>query len=105
VGGRVVEAVRLSRYVDEPIDLLKLDVQGAEYAVLSGLEATNALRHASQMVVEYHHHERSNEDSLSELFVLLEHTGFGYQLPATRKLGRPWTPHTFQDVLAYAYRK
>jgi FkbM family methyltransferase len=103
--GRVVEAVRLSAFVDEQVDLLKLDVQGAEYAVLAELEAANALHHVSQMVVEYHHHQSSNEDSLSEIFVLLERTGFGYQLAAARTPGRPSTPHTFQDVLVYAYRK
>ena len=45
---------RLSDAVDGPVDFLKLDVEGAEYAVLDDLAATGALRQVRETVVEWH---------------------------------------------------
>jgi hypothetical protein len=56
-GGTISEqvpAIRLSPLIDEPVDFLKLDVEGAEYGVLRELVATDAVRRVRQMVVEYH---------------------------------------------------
>jgi FkbM family methyltransferase len=39
----------------EECDVLKLDIEGAEYDVLSSLVATNTLRQARQVLVEFHH--------------------------------------------------
>jgi FkbM family methyltransferase len=49
-----VTAIRLSHLISEPVDFLKLDVEGAEYGVLRDLVATDAIRGVRQMVVEYH---------------------------------------------------
>jgi FkbM family methyltransferase len=49
-----VPAIRLSPLIDEPVDFLKLDVEGAEYGVLRELVAADAIRRVRQMVVEYH---------------------------------------------------
>jgi FkbM family methyltransferase len=49
-----VRAIRLSPLINEPVDLLKLDVEGAEYDVLRELVAADAIRRVRQMVVEYH---------------------------------------------------
>lgn len=61
-GGRVpqqVPAVRLSTLLSEPVDFLKLDVEGAEYAVLRDLQETRTLPLIRELVVEYH--ERPEE--------------------------------------------
>jgi FkbM family methyltransferase len=49
-----VPAIKLSPLINEPVDFLKLDVEGAEYGVLRELVAADALRGVRQMVVEYH---------------------------------------------------
>jgi FkbM family methyltransferase len=49
-----VQAIRLSPLINEPVDFLKLDVEGAEYGVLRELIASDAFRRVRQMVVEYH---------------------------------------------------
>ena len=98
-----VEATTLSSYVTEPVDFLKLDVEGAENEVMRELAAANKLPLIKQMVLEYHHHLDADRDDFSQMLGLLEDNGFGYQV------GAPWTgafpEKRFQDILIYAYAK
>jgi len=50
-------------------DVLKLDIEGAEYEVLETLCNTGALMRARQLLVEYHHHctDHSLEDTLESV--------------------------------------
>lgn len=98
-----VEGVRLSRYIDRPVDFLKLDVEGSEMEVLRDLRDAGKLALVREMVVEYHHHIRRGEDGLSELLALLEAAGFSYQL--TSGFPAPFERDRFQDVLVYAYQR
>jgi FkbM family methyltransferase len=100
-----VEAVLLSDFIDEEVDFLKLDVEGAEESVLRDLSQTGKLRRIREMVVEYHHHIQKGTDALSTLLSLLENNDFGYSIDA--QLGRPLSAKrgVFQDILIYAYRK
>jgi FkbM family methyltransferase len=98
-----VEAVRLSPYIQEEVDLLKMDIEGAEGLVLNELAQAGKLRWIRQMFIEYHHHLNPLEDHLSQMLQLFEENGFGYQIHCTFK--RPFVRHTFQDVQLYAYRR
>ena len=100
---RVVEATRLSNYVNDEVDFLKLDVEGAEVGVIEDLNTHGKLPHIKQMAIEYHHHIFRDTDTLSNILGLLETAGFGYQIESS--LGRPFNRETFQDILIYAYRK
>lgn len=91
---------RLSGYVQEPVDFLKLDIEGAELAVLRELQQAGKLQQIRRMGIEYHHHLDPNSDRLSELLQLLEQAGFGYQLSAQG--GRPYSE---QDIAVLAYQK
>lgn len=61
----------------EDCDVLKLDIEGAEYDVLEALCATGELGRARQLLVEYHHHctDRSLEDTLASV-ARIEASGF-----------------------------
>jgi FkbM family methyltransferase len=107
----IVEARRLSSFIDEPVDMLKLDVEGAEHAVLDDLASTSKLSLIREMTVEYHHNLSLEDGTLGELLSLLETHGFGYQLAA--RFNEPWEQNTvrapseigvYQDVLVYAKR-
>jgi FkbM family methyltransferase len=103
--GRTVRATRLSEYVTEPVDFLKIDVEGAEQAVLDDLERSEKLRLVRRMAVEYHHHLDPEEDALSGMLSSLERNGFGYQIEA-RLDGLPGSrARHYQNVLLNAYRK
>jgi len=58
-------------------DVLKLDIEGAEYAVLEALSATGGLMRVRQLLVEYHHHctDHSLEDTLGSV-ARVEASGF-----------------------------
>lgn len=99
----VVPARRLSSFITEEIDMLKLDVEGAEASVLQDLKDTGKLRMIRQIQLEYHHHIDSEEDKLSAMLGMLEDQGFGYQIAAqTSCLPKPGT---FQDISLYCHRK
>ncbi len=106
-----VQQVKLSAFIDREVDFLKLDVEGAEDAVLQDLVSSGAISKIDQMVVEYHHHIDKNKDAFSTFLGQLEKSGFGYQISTSDQISakvinaRVSRGHTFQDVLVYAYRK
>jgi FkbM family methyltransferase len=100
-----VHADRLSSYIDGDVDLLKLDVEGAEEMVIRDLAEQGKLRRLRSIVCEYHHHHHRDggDDRLSVILSTLERSGFGYHLDAYSGTARAtWL---YQDVLIYAYRK
>ena len=103
VSSQTVEAVRLSPFIQGEVDLLKMDIEGAEGAVVAELAEAGKLRWIKQMFIEYHHHLDREQDNLSELFRIFEENGFGYQLHSPFR--RPFARHAFQDVQIYGYRK
>ena len=96
-----VEAVRLSDYVDSPVDLLKMDIEGSEGAVLAELAESGKLKMIKQLIVEYHHHLQPADNSLAEFLHLLQRNGFGYRVKAHYDAMAP--KDRFQDVLIHAY--
>jgi FkbM family methyltransferase len=101
---RRVPATRLSEHVTEPVDFLKVDIEGAERIVLDELEEAGRLSLVGRMAIEYHHH-MAGEDELGGLLATLERAGFGYQLEA-RLGGAPGLETgRFQNILVHAYRK
>jgi FkbM family methyltransferase len=100
-----VRAERLSSHIEGEIDLLKLDIEGAEEMVIRELAEHGALRRVRNIVCEYHHHHHRDRDAerLSVTLLMLEQAGFGYQLEAYCGRARP--QNILQDILIYAYRK
>lgn len=78
----LVPARRLSEFIFSDIDLLKIDVEGAEGEILSDLATTGKLRYVKRLHLEYHHHIDATEDNISSALNLMEKNGFGYQLRA-----------------------
>jgi FkbM family methyltransferase len=98
-----VVARRLSSFVNEDVDLLKVDVEGAEPALMQDLADAGKLRLIKQIHMEYHHHIDGDVDRLSPLLKLLEDADFGYQISA--ECSRRGRPRLFQDISIYCYRK
>ena len=94
---------KLSSFIDGDVDLLKLDVEGAEIKVLTDLYQTGKLRRIRRMHLEYHHHIDTARDDLSTTLTMLEQSGFGYQIKANLY---PWPKDAaFQDIAIYCYNK
>ena len=99
---REVPATTLSAHLDEPVDFLKMDIEGAELPVIEELAASGKLELVRRMAIEYHHHIDPGVDRLGVLLGILERHGFGYQIRAP--LDSPIAPRTYQNVLVHAYR-
>ncbi len=97
-----VEAVPLSELIDEPIDYLKLDIEGAEMEVIPELARSGKLQMIRELAIEYHHHMTAGDDQLSRMLAILESQGFGYNLHTPGELPGP---DRFQDIMIYAYRR
>lgn len=53
-GQQIVDAIRLAEFIREPVDLLKLDIEGAEYAVIRDLCETGAISRVRRLICEVH---------------------------------------------------
>jgi FkbM family methyltransferase len=107
-GEHIVEVVPLSRWLDEPVDFLKLDVEGSEVPVLE--EAGDKLRNVAQMVIEFHSTPEEPQ-RLARLLELLEAQGFRYLVNHVDYVGNaavrpPFRPPAAQgwNLLVYAAR-
>jgi len=98
-----VEAILLSDYIEEEVDFLKIDIEGAEPMVIQNLFESGKIRLIKKMVVEYDHHLSAEENSFSQILSWLEKSNFEYQINAPYKF--PFSSHVKQNFLIYAYRK
>lgn len=100
---RKVRVVRLSQWIDRPVHVLKLDVEGAEHDVLAELVSSGTLKHVERMVIEYHHRLGDIRSSLSGFLRKLEDAGFTHKITGqvrdTRYFDREW-----QGLLIYAIK-
>jgi FkbM family methyltransferase len=97
----------LSAYITGPVDLLKLDVEGAEHLIIQDLVATNKLRLIKEIVFEYHHHmPTAQDDKLGAFLAALERNGFGYQVRGSNfGIGYQFDPSESQILMFHAYQK
>lgn len=93
---------KLSNFIDEAVDFLKLDVEGAEHRVLCDLVSAGKLGNIRQMVVEYHHKIGQQKSCLAGFLNELERAGFEYQIHAS--LYPVTSKNVFQDILIAAYQ-
>jgi FkbM family methyltransferase len=70
-----VPSLRLSKFIDRPIDFLKMNIEGAETEVLYEIEGK--LNLINEMVIEYHSFDNSKQ-KLHEILELLNRNGFMY---------------------------
>jgi FkbM family methyltransferase len=72
-GDQEVRVVRMRDWLNEPVDLLKLDIEGAEFDVL--MDCSVRLGNVSKLFVEYHSFA-SQPQRLPELLTILREAGF-----------------------------
>lgn len=70
-----VECVLLSDYIDRPVDLLKLDIEGSEGLVLEDLEKTKKMKFIKEMIIEFH---RDGARTLGYILSKLDVHSFSY---------------------------
>lgn len=81
-----VPTVRLREYLTNTVDLLKIDIEGAEVDVL--LDCGDALSVVERIYVEYHSYP-SSPQRLNELLDVLRTNGFRFYLQSETTVTRP----------------
>jgi FkbM family methyltransferase len=97
-----VPAGRLSTYIEGPVDLLKLDVEGSELAVIRDLVASGKIQQIERIFIEYHHKIGNEPSRLSGFLALLEESGYEYHLEG--KIDPTAEGTGFQDIVIHAYQ-
>ncbi|MEO5930268.1 MAG: FkbM family methyltransferase [Candidatus Kapaibacterium sp.] len=97
-----VPTATLSSYIKGPVELMKIDIEGNEHAVMEDLRLNDRLKSVRQALIEYHHHISPDDDNLASFLGVLEEQGFHYQIHASFR--PPFKRDRFQDMMIYAYR-
>ena len=97
-----ITAVKLSDYIKDldQIDLVKMDVEGAEMPIIRDSHQTGSLSKINELIVEYHHNMPNEESSLSEFLQIFESSGFDYSIRTNF-----FDLKAFQNILIHFYRK
>jgi len=82
-----VRSVRLRDYLEEPVDLLKLDIEGAEGTVLK--DCSDALGSVSRIFVEYHSFPDAKQE-LASILSILGNAGFRVHIASGKTAPRPF---------------
>lgn len=97
-----VKAEKLSDFLARfsKINMIKIDVEGAENLILNDLTSSGTLSRVEQIIVEYHHKLGTDDSCLAPFLAQLESAGFEYNIQASFiKL------NSFQDILIHCYKR
>lgn len=72
-----VSTIRLSSLLKQPIDLLKLDIEGAEQAVL--IEASNHLHDVKHLIMEFHPTANQSLEAITMILTKIGLSNISYQ--------------------------
>jgi FkbM family methyltransferase len=87
-----IESIRLKDFLEKEakVDLLKIDIEGAEYLVLK--DCSESLNNVQNLFVEYHSWNNENQ-KLGEILKILEDNGFRYYIEDVGKRKQPFVNH------------
>lgn len=105
-GGVQVETCTLSSLLTGPVDMLKIDIEGAELDVLK--EAKPNLGNVKSAFIEYHSFDGSVQ-RLNELLTLVTEAGFRYYVQSLYQIHAPFIEHKIEagmdlQLNIFAYR-
>jgi FkbM family methyltransferase len=103
-----VDSISLSDFINgklngRTVDLLKMDIEGAEHTVLNKIIQCNQLNRFNEVILEYHHNIGNEDSKLGNLLAEFEKSGFKYQIEAENL--NLYQKNQFQDLLIYFYKK
>ncbi len=99
-----IRVTKLSNYVSERVDFIKLNIEGAELTVLQELESSSKLS-AREMCIEWHSF-RNQPQNLDKILAIMKRNGYRYMInnfPNSRDAVPPFkiTPKTQYYLLVY----
>jgi FkbM family methyltransferase len=82
-----IETVRLRDYLCEPIDFLKIDIEGAETEVI--IDCADSLEYVDRLFVEYHSFT-GQPQTLDQILTVLRHAGFRVHIHPGMQAEKPF---------------
>jgi FkbM family methyltransferase len=82
-----VEALDLNKFLDQKVDFLKIDVEGAEYYLIEHIAPK--LVNVDKLFIEYHSFSEKKQN-LSSIIAILEKQGFRYDIKQPFPTKRPF---------------
>jgi len=96
---QMIDAVRLKDYLNQKIDFLKMDIEGAEYEVLKDI--ASHLPFIENLFIEYHG-SFTQQGELLEILDLLNRSGFNFYIKeASNVYEHPFLYRKMQDQRYY----
>jgi FkbM family methyltransferase len=74
-----VRVVKLSDYINEEVDFLKMNIEGAEYSVLKDLNESRKINQIKEMCFEWHSFANQSQN-LDEILNILKSNNFKYYI-------------------------
>lgn len=103
-----IQAVRLKDFINRPIDMLKMDIEGAEYEVLK--DCQDVLHFVKNVFLEYHSFY-NEEQHLDDILTIFKQQGFRYHLKQSFSRGKPFISKSLvcekydMAINVYAYKE
>jgi FkbM family methyltransferase len=88
-----VKAVRMSNLIQQEVDFLKMDIEGAESIVLNELDSSKKIELIKEGVIEYHHNMGTEIKGLCDFLNIFEKNGYLYKINAKTVKNR-----VYQDI-------
>lgn len=98
-----IQTEKLSSFIIEKTDLLKLDIEGSELLVLKDLAASKKITLIERMIIEYHSDEENKENQLSALLAILESEGFSFII--SNPIKAPFFSKIYKNYALIIYAK
>lgn len=92
-----VPSKKLSQYITRRVDLLNLDIEGAEGAVLKEIEHT--LPYVHEIIMEYHGNDTHQRNNLKDILTILKRNGFIFSIREPATLLRPFRKQLITDKI------
>lgn len=96
---------RLSDFIDCPVNLLKIDIEGNEGFVLEDLEKSSKLKLVEQIYVEYHYNDKEVVYPLGNLLAIFDRGGFDYVINSGFVFPLTQYKNSGRNYIIYAKRK
>lgn len=93
----------LSAFINEPVDILKIDIEGEETNVLLELVESKKINYIQNIFIEFHYDPIYLPQSLSKFLAILEDSGFFYYLSKRQTVTIP--VQTLHSYNIFAFRK
>src|SRR6185295_11059488 len=97
-----VNSDKLSNYINQEIDFLKMDIEGSEIDVIRELSINQKMKYIKEATIEFHHNFPSRNSELGQFLSILEKNNFSYQIDAD--LTPLSSKGIFQNILLRVYK-